>query len=362
LNRTLKAILQFLFFLSLGVAIIAYIYVKLEHAYLDDCALSGRTDCSFSGKILSDFQLVNGWWILLIMVLFMLSNISRAARWVMLLEALGYRPKMFNAFFTVMLGYFANMGLPRMGEFVRAGTFSRYERLPVDRVMGTIVTDRLFDVFALLIIIGLAFVFEFDMFSAFLAEHAVLPGIGGISGPWVIATGLAVLILAVRYHRWLIGHLPEALATRIQGLVDGLKEGILSARKLASPGVFLFHSAFIWFMYYCMTWLCFYSFPPTAHLGMVAGLIVFVFGSLGMVIPTPGGLGSYHYLVMIALGLYGIGDTESFSFAFILYLSIAILCNVVFGILALILLPLYNRQPKDLISDGYPSTDQQQDP
>lgn len=344
-------------FLSLGLAIISWIYIKLETAYLADCAASGRVDCSFSGKIIADFQQVNLWWIGLIMLLFMVSNFSRASRWLMLLRALGYRPKMFNAFSTIMLGYFANMGLPRMGEFVRAGTFARYERLPVDRVMGTIVTDRLFDVIALLIFFALALFFEYDLFSGFLAENAVIPGIGGISGPWVIALGIAGLAAGIRYHRWLISHLPGSISARIQGVVDGVKEGILSVKKLESPGGFIFHSALIWIMYYCMTWLCFYSFPATSHLGMVAGLTVFVFGSLGMVIPTPGGLGSYHYLVMLALGLYGIGDTESFSFAFILYLSIAVLCNVVFGILALIFLPLYNRKKPGEDEHGYLATD-----
>ena len=344
MNRTLKAVLQFILFLSLGLAIIAWIYFKLENAYLEDCAAAGRADCSFSGKILSDFRQVNLWWIGLVMLLFMLSNLSRSARWMMLLKALGYRPRMVNAFFTIMLGYFANMGLPRMGEFIRAGSFARYEKLPVDRVMGTIVTDRFFDVIALGIFFILAFLFDFELFRDFLVENAVIPGIGGISAPWLVLIGVIFLYLGIRYHRWIIGHLPDALATRVQGVVDGVKEGILSVKKLHNPLAFIFHSAFIWIMYYGMTWLCFYSFPATSHLGMVAGLTVFVFGSLGMVIPTPGGLGSYHYLVMIALGLYGISDTDSFSFAFILYLSIAVLCNVIFGILALILLPMLNRE------------------
>lgn len=352
MNRTLKSVLQFLFFLSLGVAIITWIYVKLEGAYMEECLSSGRPDCSFSGKIASDFRQVNLWWILLIMALFMISNWSRASRWLMLTEALGYQASRFNAFFTVMLGYFANMGLPRMGEFVRAGSFARYERLPVDRVMGTIVTDRLFDVMALGIFILLALLLEFELFGGYLAEHAVLPGFAWLNGPWLLAILGVIGVIILRKYRWFISLLPGGLKHRVQNIADGVKEGILSVKKLHRPGLFIFHSAFIWILYFAMTWLCFYSFPATAHLGMKEGLIVFVFGSLGMVIPTPGGLGSYHYLVMVALGLYGINDSDSFSFAFILYLSIAILCNVVFGILALILLPLYNRRYKQNVELG----------
>ena len=357
MNKTLRSILQFLFFLALGVAIITYIYTNLESAYLEDCMQSGNTDCSFSGKILDDFKKVNVWWIGLVMIMFMLSNWSRATRWIMLIEALGYKVRKANAFFTIMLGYFANMGLPRMGEFIRAGSFARYEKIPVDRVMGTIVTDRLFDVFSLLIIIILALILEFDMFGGFLAENAVIPG-GASLGPWLIGIVAVIGLLSIYYHRKLIALLPGTLSEKVQAIVDGVKEGILSVKKLRSPGAFLFHSAFIWLLYYLMTYLCFFSFPPTSHLSMTAGLIVFVFGSLGMVIPTPGGLGSYHYLVMVALGLYGISDTDSFSFAFILYLSIAVLCNVIFGVIALLFLPLHNRHHQDNTENGSIVTDQ----
>lgn len=343
MNRTLKAFLQFALFLSIGLAIVAWIYVKISGDYTADCLANGGTECSFLKKIKGDFATVRLPWIGLIIGLFMLSNISRATRWTMLVRALGYRPSKVNAFLTVMIGYLANMGLPRMGEFVRAGSFSRYEKIPVDRVMGTIVTDRIFDVLALLIFFFLALIVEFDMFGGYLARHAVIPAFGGIAGGWLFLVGLGLFFLGIFYRRRLIGIFPAAIAMKIRGLMRGLWEGISSVKKLHSPVAFAGHSALIWILYFSMSWLCFYAFPPTSALGVKEGLIVFVFGSLGMVIPTPGGLGSYHYLVMVALGLYGISEADSFSFAFILYLSVAILCNVLFGLLALILLPLYNR-------------------
>ena len=96
-------------------------------------------------------------------------------------------------------------------------------------------------------------------------------------------------------------------------------------------------------MYYLMTFLCFRAFDPTAHLGPLAGLLVFVFGSLGMIIPTPGGMGSYHALVIAALVLLGINQNDAFSFAMIIFFTINIFGNILFGIIALILLPNQNR-------------------
>ncbi|MEZ4980194.1 MAG: lysylphosphatidylglycerol synthase transmembrane domain-containing protein [Saprospiraceae bacterium] len=124
------------------------------------------------GKILSDFASVNYWWILAILFVYFISNISRTMRWKMLLKPLGYQPGYLNMYFTIMLGYFANLGLPRMGEVVRAGALSRYEKLPAEKVMGTIVTDRVFDLISLLLVVGLAFLLEFDTLWGWLSENA----------------------------------------------------------------------------------------------------------------------------------------------------------------------------------------------
>jgi uncharacterized membrane protein YbhN (UPF0104 family) len=96
-------------------------------------------------------------------------------------------------------------------------------------------------------------------------------------------------------------------------------------------------------MYFLMTYFCFKAFEPTAHLGALAALLIFVFGSLGMIIPTPGGMGSYHALVIAGLMLYGINQNDAFSFAMIIFFTINIFGNILFGIIALILLPGYNR-------------------
>jgi hypothetical protein len=97
-------------------------------------------------------------------------------------------------------------------------------------------------------------------------------------------------------------------------------------------------------MYYVMTYLCFFAFAPTSDLGLVAGLTVFVFGSLGIVFPSPGGMGSYHYLVGEALGFYNIGGADAFSFAMIVFISINLFCNIFFGLIFIILLPIIHKK------------------
>ncbi|MBK7636344.1 MAG: hypothetical protein IPJ13_20320 [Saprospiraceae bacterium] len=88
---------------------------------------------------------------------------------------------------------------------------------------------------------------------------------------------------------------------------------------------------------------CIFTFSPTAHLGPIEGLVAFVFGSLGILIPTPGGMGSFHYLMGEALSMYGISGADAFSFANIVFFSINIFLPIVFGLLALIILPAVNK-------------------
>ena len=123
----------------------------------------------------------------------------------------------------------------------------------------------------------------------------------------------------------------------------GFIEGLASIRQLDRPWLFILHSVNIWVMYYLLNYVCFFSFGPTSELSPLIGLVVFVFGGWGIVIPTPGGMGSYHALVQIALGIYGISYADSFSYAMIAFITVQIGANVIFGLLSLLSLPFLNQ-------------------
>jgi len=135
----------------------------------------------------------------------------------------------------------------------------------------------------------------------------------------------------------------SAIGQKIITLFKGFADGVQSVRSVSSIPLFLFYTVGIWILYYFMMYLAFFTFAPTANLGPVAGLVVFVFGSLGILIPTPGGMGSYHYLVGEALAMYGISGADAFSFANIVFFSIQLFVNIFFGIISLVLLPAINK-------------------
>lgn len=143
----MKKVLQFLFFAGFGVLILWLVYRSQNAAFMEQCRLDGKPEdqCNLMRTLIQDFRSASPWWLLLVMATFTVSNAFRAWRWQMLLEPLGYKTRFANGFWSIILGYFANLGLPRMGEVTRAGALARYERIPAERVMGTLVIDRLMD-------------------------------------------------------------------------------------------------------------------------------------------------------------------------------------------------------------------------
>lgn len=364
LKKQLTNLLKFVLFLSIGLTILYLVYQKQDAAYIENCRLEGipLDECSLIDKILTDFAGVNFFWLFTVLLAFTISNLSRALRWNLLLEPLGYKPRWINSFFSVMVGYLANLGLPRIGEIVRAGTMSRYENISVEKLMGTIVIGRIFDVISILLVTGTCFLLEYDTIRTEAIRLLSLDSqaAGEASSYTFLIIGIIMILSAIGLIFFFRGLIMESkVFKKIINIIKGFWQGIQSIRKLEKPWLFAFHSIVIWFMYFAMTYLCFFAFEPTSTLPAIAGLVVFVFGGWGIVVPSPGGMGTYHFMVVTALALYGVGGDDAFSFANISFFSINLGCNVLLGVLGLIILPIYNRHyqpvvPKsDILADRH---------
>ncbi len=346
MQKKIVNILKFMLFLSIGVGILYLVYRSQNTAFQAQCAIDGvaSQDCSLINKIFTDFQRINLFWIGVVLSCFIFSNWSRSQRWMMLLDSLGHQVKAGNAFWSVNLGYFANLGLPRMGEVVRAATLSRYEKIAVEKTMGTIVVDRLVDMLSLLIVVGTAFALEYNTLYTYLSEQLGKKNGGGLfQNPIVqgiLLAGVVGCLLVFLFWKKII---QLAFVQKIMGIAVGFWEGIKSIKDVKNPWIFILHSLNVWIMYFLMAYFCFFAFPPTAHLPIIVALMVFTFGSFGVLIPSPSGMGTYHALVIAALSIYGINGGDAFSFANIFFFSVNIFCCIVLGILALIILPIINK-------------------
>ena len=348
MSERFKSFLKITAFFAVGFTILYLVYYNQDKAYQAKCVVDGISpgDCSLLDKLWTDVSGANWYIILFILLFFMISNVSRALRWDLTLEPFGVKPRFLNSLGAIMVAYLTNLGIPRSGEFVRAGILAKYEDISAERAMGTIVTERIVDVICLLLMILLALVFSYDdIANVFINNNAISEKMNALAeSKWLLVSifGAGAFVLGVLfiYRAKLIN---SKAGQKIIGILMGFLEGIKSIFLLKKPWLFIFHSVVIWLMYYLMTYVAFFAFAPTANLSAVAGLAVFVFGTLGVVFPSPGGMGSYHFLIGEGLALYGVNAADGFSFANIVFFSVQIFCNVLFGLVAFIYLPLYNK-------------------
>ena len=339
--------LKFLFFTAIGVGILYLVYQSQNTAFQAQCAKDGvaAADCSLLRKMIADFRSVHYFWIGMTLGAFTISNLARAYRWEMLLQPMGYTPRTRNTYLAIMFAYLANLAVSRIGEVVRCTLLARYEKIPVNRLLGTVVIDRLLDVICLALCIGLTFLVQFSTILNFLKTNAdISDKLALLNNPLVWAlvclSMVAVVVAYWQRHRFRHFNLYEKGRTLLLGFADGLK----SIGQLERRWLFLLYTVVIWSAYYFMTYFCFKAFDATANLGASAALTVFVFGSLGIVIPSPGGMGSFHFLVTAALLIYGINGGDAFSFANIQFIAVNS-CIIFFGLMALIGMPLLNKKP-----------------
>ena len=292
---------------------------------------------------------VNYTWIWVAIGLGMLSHISRSLRWQMLTKSMGYKISFMNSFMGVMIGYFANLAIPRMGELTRCGVVSKYENVPFSKLLGTVVTERVFDMIMLLLLTLIVVVTQFKQVGIFLDNNEDIKEklYGMFSSPvtWGI---LVLLVLGLIGFIWFLRK--GSFFTRLQHFMTGLKEGLLTVKDVEHKWLFIGYTIFIWLMYYLMLYVCFFCFKFTSGLGPLVGLTVFVLSSYGMVAPVQGGVGAWHFMVIAALMIY-LPHTEGIesmtkTFALLTHGTMTLLYIVV-GVICLLVLPIYNRNNRN---------------
>lgn len=333
MKKTLATIGKLLFFLGLGIFFI-WLFVR------------NLTPVE-KKEIWESLGQANYIWILLSLFIGIFSHISRSIRWKMLMEPMGYKPRFINVFFAVFIGYFANLALPRLGEVSRCGILSKYERIPFQKAFGTVVTERAIDIltFGLLFLLNLAL--QFSKVYSYLLQRIITPireKITTFDGTnyliYVVFAGLLLFILIFYYLRKRFNH--TRLYKKISEVILGFIEGLKSLTRIKQPGWFIFHSIFIWILYFLMTYVVFNSLPETKDLSITAGFAVFVFATIGVMI-VQGGIGIYPAIVAETLLLYHVPETKGYAMGWLLWSGQTVML-VLAGIISLLLLPLVNKK------------------
>lgn len=290
--------------------------------------------------VLKGFRNANYLWVGLAMLAGLGSYVIRSLRWQILIEPLGKKPSVKNTFNALMLGYLANLAFPRMGEITRCISLRKTDGLPFESLVGTVIVERALDVLVMLLLFVVVFFARINFFGKFLIDNVVISLFNKVKVlinispviPILIVVLIIIVIVLIRQN--VFGNkFKQKINSLYWGVIDGLKSVLKTKKRKA----FILYTIAMWFCYWLMTWLIFFAISATSHLGVVDGLFLLVVGSLGMAAPVQGGFGAFHFIIALALGIYGVTWEDGLVYAIISHESQMLLVLIVGSISMLVL-------------------------
>jgi glycosyltransferase 2 family protein len=331
MRKIIINVFQYVFFFGLGIFLIWY---TTRHLTPEEISMMKSS-------------LKNTHYLLVLpaMLFLLAAHYSRALRWKILMEPMGFQPSSTNTFIAVMLSYFFNLLVPRLGEVMKCTILARYEKTPVDKLIGTMVAERAFDVICLLMIIFLTLVLQINIVGDYTSRELrklFMNSAGNfqLNKLLLVIAILAAVIFLFRFILHRFRHI--IIIDKIRSIIRGIWEGLTSVIFVKRKAAFFFHTIFIWTMYLMSIRLGFYAMDAVSELGIRSSFTILSFGSLAMIV-TQGGIGAYQLAVQKTLLLYDISEVNGLAFGWLLWLVQTIMVLGV-GFLCLIILPLVNRK------------------
>jgi uncharacterized protein (TIRG00374 family) len=322
LKRTFKIVVPVLF----GSAIMVWVY----------------RDFDFSKVGQTLWHEMNWWWMSGSLVFGVFSHIFRGWRWKQTLEPLGAYPKTSNCVNAVFISYAANLLVPRLGEVSRCGTLSKYDGISFTRLLGTVVTERLIDGLCVLLITTVAVLTQMNVFRTFFRETGT--NSDSITGV-LMSPYFYIVLFCVIGIITLVYFLVRALSffERVKGVMLNIWTGIISLKDVRNKPLFAVYTFLIWFCYFMQFYTAFFCFDFTANLSIPAGLVMFVGGSIAVMVPTPNGAGPWHFAVISMMIIYGVGVEDAGIFALIVH-GIQTFLVILLGIYGSVTLSITNKK------------------
>lgn len=332
MNKKLSTLLQYLVFLGLGL-ILVWLSVK------DINAENWKEIKQSLGE--AHYVLF-----IPVFIILLISHFVRALRWRLLMEPLGYRPDRANTFFAVMIGYLANQVFPRLGEVLKCTLLARYEKIPADKLVGTIILERLIDGLCLLVVFGITLLIQPGLYSQLMAD--VFQPSEQSEASWIVKWAgwifIGVILVAILLWMLIKKKSFNDLINLFRSIASRVWQGVSTIRHLKRRGLFIFYTFLIWLGYLAGGYIGFQALNETAGYGIREAFTVLSAGSVGMII-TPGGIGGYALLIEKTMMLYGLQQPIAAAFGWLLWISQTLI--ILFGGLAsFVLLPWNNKRRK----------------
>ncbi|MET0461537.1 MAG: lysylphosphatidylglycerol synthase transmembrane domain-containing protein [Chitinophagaceae bacterium] len=330
MNKKIKTLLQYLFFFGLGFL---FIWLSVKNINQEEWK-----------RIKDALSSANYILIIPVFVILLSGHYVRALRWRLLMEPLGYHPKKSNTFFAVMIGYLANQGVPRLGEVLKCTVLAKYEKIPADKLVGTIILERLIDAVSLLIVFGITLGIQPGLYTQIVDSIFNTPGQTAekkISGLTIILIGLAAIILIIGLWMLIKKKTISDVKTSLKNIASRVWQGLGSIRHMKKRGQFVLLTVILWSTYLAGGYIGFQALQQTQHYGIKEAFTILSAGSIGMII-SPGGIGGYALLIEGTMMLYGLQQSIAAAFGWLLWMSQTFVV-LVGGLVSFGLLPWVNK-------------------
>lgn len=331
MNKRLRTILQYIFFLGFGIFLVWWSVKDLT-----------RNDKS---QIRAALETARYWLLLPVFGILFLSHFIRAIRWKLLIEPLGYKPSTTNTLFAVFIGYLANQAVPRLGEVLKCTMLSKYEKIPADKLIGTIILERVIDAITLLIVFGITLAIQPDIYSQLV--DTIFHTKKGDSHKTISSTLVLIIVAAIIFialAAWMIKKKKNFsdLIALFKKIASSIWQGLNSVRHLKRRWFFVFLTISMWALYLAGGYIGFMALKETQHYGINEAFTVLSAGSVGMIV-TPGGIGAYAYLLQKTMEVYGLNEGIALAFGWILWLAQTTVI-LIGGLVSFVAIPYYNKR------------------
>jgi glycosyltransferase 2 family protein len=303
-------------------------------------------------QFINAFKSANYILVIPVVIINLLSHLSRSKRWKLLMEPLGYNPSLKNVFAATMVGYLANSAVPRLGEVLKCTILAKYEKLPADKLIGTILIERTFDLITYFFFIAFTVIIQIDVVGNFVKNK--LENATNGTYPWWLKLMLFVvfILIIIFVVKKIFSCFPSnKTVIAVKHFFEGIGKGFVAIKNLKDRKAFILHTIFIWCMYLLQIYLGFKAMEGTAHLTIKAACSVLSLSTLAMII-TPGGIGSFPFFVMETLAIYGIANSQGNAFGWLIWgVSTGII--IIAGLISLLILPYINKTKNEVnLSDS----------
>ncbi len=311
MNKKPLQLIQYIVLLTIGLVLCFFFFQNFNFAELKQ-----------------NISIGNFSWFYLVMLVSLMVYVFRVLRWQMLIKAIGYETKFYNAFAALSISYFVSFIIPRLGEVSRCLSIKKQHDIPFMELLGTVIIERVVDIVSLIIILLLTLVLQFNQIIEYVKQNVWQPIYNSIilkiinGNTTVLILVIAVVSLVCMLFLYFRKYIRKKSPKLFIKFIEGLKQGITSIGKLKQKKLFILYTFFIWVCYYLMTYFWFFVFPETSFLTWGACLSILSIGTIGRSIPVQGaGMGTYHFFVTGVAMLYGLTQQWGKTLATVIHLG-----------------------------------------